>query len=104
MHCTAEEIGAHPKHPRSGLLRDLAPVTGHFYFSGERPAAFSGVTARGLFNTMRFEELKRLAEKFQLPLPDVDRSRGYRSRRRGGASVLGRRSIVRAGGLASLLA
>jgi hypothetical protein len=47
-------------------------LTGRFYFSGIRPAAFSGVTARGLFEAKRFQELKALAEKWQLPLPDFD--------------------------------
>jgi hypothetical protein len=48
-------------------------LTGRFYFSaGVRPAAFSGVTARGLFDAKRFQEVKALAEKWQLPLPEFD--------------------------------
>jgi Caspase domain len=48
-------------------------LTGRFYFSaGIRPAVFSGVTARGLFDAKRFQELKGLAEKYQLILPDFD--------------------------------
>ena len=48
-------------------------LTGRFYFSaGVRPAAFSGVTARGLFDAKRAKELKAFAETHELPLPDFE--------------------------------
>jgi hypothetical protein len=48
-------------------------LTGRFYFSaGVRPAAFSGVTARGLFDAKRAKDLKAFAEKYELPLPDFE--------------------------------
>jgi hypothetical protein len=48
-------------------------LTGRFYFSaGTRPAAFSGVTARGLFDAKRAKELKAFAERNALPLPDFE--------------------------------
>jgi hypothetical protein len=48
-------------------------LTGRFYFSdGVRPAPVSGVTARGLFDATRAKELKALASKYELPLPDFE--------------------------------
>ena len=48
-------------------------LTGRFYFSADvRPAAFSGVTARGLLDARRAKELKTIAEKNELPLPDFE--------------------------------
>jgi hypothetical protein len=48
-------------------------LTGRFYFSaGIHPAAFTGTTAQGLFNAKRYQEVKALAEKYQLALPDFD--------------------------------
>jgi hypothetical protein len=48
-------------------------LTGRFYFSaGVRPAAFSGVTARGLFDATRAKELKAFADQRNLPLPDFE--------------------------------
>jgi hypothetical protein len=48
-------------------------LTGRFYFSASvRPAAFSGVTARGLFDVNRAKELKALADEQQLTLPDFE--------------------------------
>jgi hypothetical protein len=46
-------------------------LTGRFYFNvGARPAAFSGITARGMFDRDRAKELRALAKKHALPLPD----------------------------------
>ena len=48
-------------------------LRGRFYFSaGIRPAPFTGATAQGLFDAKRFQDLKALAEKYQLALPDFD--------------------------------